>query len=130
MAPNARKKWFEQTKARLFTCIVLHNPEGDMTQPKILKTIKLHDQGDEVDIPWPDGRTLTFTIQTRSFTTPSDHQYPLFRVHEKNNSVPIAYAWANDGAKRFGINIGWFYIRCYEEGDVDPAETRVKNIQK
>lgn len=130
MASEAKKDWFKQTRAQLFTCVILQNPEGDMRKPSYLTTIHLHDQGDEVDIPWPDGRTLTFTLHSRAFTNPTDHQYPLFRVHEKNNPLPIAYAWANDGAKRFGINIGWFYTRCYEDGDIDPIEEAVRKGQK
>jgi hypothetical protein len=27
-------------------------------------------------------------------------------------TVPIAYAYAVDDSERYGLNLGWFYIRC------------------
>ncbi len=114
---HAGHDWFEQTRARPFTCMVQENAEGDMRKTRFLKTIRLHDQGGEADIAWPDGRTLTFTIHARAFTSPPDREYPLFRIHEKGKEVPIAYAYAVDDAGRFGLNLGWFYIRCYAEGE-------------
>ncbi len=111
------QEWFEQTKARLFTCMVQESADGDMRKTRFLKTIRLHDQGGEADIAWPDGRTLTFTIHTRAFTSPSKIEYPLFRIHEKGKIVPIAYAYASNEAGHFGLNLGWFYIRCYAEGE-------------
>lgn len=114
---TAGHDWFEQTRARAFTCMVQQNAEGDMRKTQFLKTIHLHDQGGEAEIAWPDGRTLVFTIHTRAFTSPPDREYPLFRIHEKGKDVPIAYAYAVDDAGRFGLNLGWFYIRCYAEGE-------------
>lgn len=111
------QEWFEQTRARPFTCMVQESADGDMRQTRFLKTIRLHDQGGEADIPWPDGRTLTFTIHARAFTSPPEREYPLFRIHEKGQDVPIAYAYAVDDAARFGLNLGWFYIRCYADGE-------------
>jgi hypothetical protein len=115
MAPGSNYAWFEQTKARWFRCEVNHSANGDMTQTKPLTKIELHDQGGEADIAWPDGRTLTFTIHTRAFTSPSERVFPLFRIHEKGQTVPIAYAYAVDDAERFGINLGWFYTLCYAQ---------------
>lgn len=109
--------WFEQTRARRFTCTVHENADGDMRKTRYLKTIHLHDQGGEADIAWPDGRTLTFTIHSRAFTSPPDREFPLFRIHEKGKVDPIAYAYAVDDTARFGLNLGWFYIRCYAEGE-------------
>lgn len=109
--------WFEQTKARQITCTIHESADGDMRKTRFLKMIHLHDQGGMVDIPWPDGRTLTFVMQTLAFTTPSDREYPLFRIHEKGKDQPIAYAYAVDNSGRFGINLGWFYTRCYAEGE-------------
>ena len=112
MAPGSGYRWFEQTKARWFSCNVNHSPSGDMTRTEKLTSIELHDQGGEADIAWPDGRTLTFVIHTRAFTSPPDREFPLFRIHEKGKTVPIAYAYAVDDAERFGLNLGWFYILC------------------
>jgi hypothetical protein len=112
--------WLEQTKARWFTCTVNHNPDGDMTKTRYLTTVRLHDQGGEADIPWPDGRTLTFVIHTRAFTSPAPREFPLFRIHEKGKSVPIAYAYAADNAERFGLNLGWYYTLCYVQGQEPP----------
>ncbi len=109
-------EWFEQTRARRFTCVVHEAANGVMRDTKYLKTVHLHDQGGEADIAWPDGRTLTFTIHNRAFSSPADHEYPLFRIHEKGNIIPIAYAYAADDATRFGLNLGWFYTRCYADG--------------
>ncbi len=113
MAPGSNYAWFEQSKARWFSCDVLDSPDGDMTKSKAYKTVELHDQGGEADINWPDGRDLAFVIHNRAFTSPPDREFPLFRIHEKSNmTVPIAYAYAVDDAERFGLNLGWFYIRC------------------
>ena len=109
--------WFEQARARAFTCMVQGSADGDMRQTRFLKTLRLHDQGGTADVAWPDGRTLTFTIHTRAFSSPPDREYPLFRIHEKGRDVPIAYAYAVDDAGRFGLNLGWFYVRCYAEGE-------------
>lgn len=108
--------WFEQTRARRFTCVVHEAADGVMRNTKYLKTVHLHDQGGEADIAWPDGRTLTFTIHNRAFSSPADHEYPLFRIHEKGKTIPIAYAYADDDTPRFGLNLGWFYTRCYADG--------------
>jgi len=123
MAPGTNYEWFEQTKARWFTCTVNHNADGDMTKTKFLTSIDLHDQGGEADIAWPDGRTLTFVIHDRAFTSPSEREFPLFRIHDKKNmTVPIAYAYAVDDADRFGLNLGWFYTLCRlkEQGEARP----------
>lgn len=118
MAPGSNYEWFEQTRARWFTCTVNHNPDGDMTKTQLLTTVNLHDQGGEADIDWPDGRTLTFIIHTRAFTTPSQRVFPLFRIHEKSNrTVPIAYAYTVDDADRFGLNLGWYYTLCQVRDD-------------
>ena len=111
MAPGSNYAWFEQTKARWMACEVLDSPDGDMTKSKKLMDISLHDQGGEADIKWPDGRDLKFVIHTRAFTSPPDRQFPLFRIHDKKNmAMPITYAV--DDAERYGLNLGWFYIRC------------------
>jgi hypothetical protein len=112
MAPGSNHEWFQQTRARWFRCVVNHSATGDMTKTTRLTEVQLHDQGGEADIAWPDGRTLTFVIHTRAFTAPTDREFPLFRIHEKGNPVPIAYAYASDGADRFGLNLGWFYTLC------------------
>jgi hypothetical protein len=114
--------WFQQTRARRFTCMVFESADGDMRKTRFLKTIRLHDQGGEADIAWPDGRTLTFTIHSRAFTSPPDREFPLFRIHEKGKTVPIAYAYAVDDAPRFGLNLGWFYVRCYAAGQALGAD--------
>jgi hypothetical protein len=120
MAPGVG--WYQETRALPFTCNVFASPSGEMEKSKYLTTIHLHDQGGEADIAWPDGRTLMFTIHQRAFTATPDHEYPLFRIHEKGNPVPIAYAYAVDRNKRFGINLGWFYIRCYDDSDIAPID--------
>ena len=122
MAPGTGFDWYQQTRARPFTCNIFENADGIMAKTAYLKTIHLHDQGGASDIEWPDGRTLTFTIHTRAFSSTPDRQYPLFRIHEKGNPVPIAYAYSVDQTKRFGLNLGWFYIRCYEDGDIAPLD--------
>lgn len=112
-APGAGDDFIEGTKARWFACGVQENPDGDMTKTKPYKDIEIHDQGGEADIPWPDGRTLTFVIHDRAFSSPPDREFPLFRIHDKKNmTVPIAYAYTVDESERFGLNLGWFYIRC------------------
>jgi hypothetical protein len=112
-APGSQFGWVEQTRARMVGCEVLESRDGDMTKTKDLTRISLHDQGGEADIAWPDGRTLTFLIHTRAFTSPTKLEYPLFRIHEKGKmDVPIAYAYALDPTDRYGLNLGWFYIRC------------------
>ena len=112
--------WLQQTKARWFYCTVNHNADGDMTKTKYLTTVRLHDQGGEADIAWPDGRTLTFVIHKRAFTAPSTLEYPLFRIHEKGKPVPIAYAYGVGEADHFGLNLGWYYTLCYLEGQQPP----------
>ena len=92
-----------------------------MAKTRFLTTLHLDNQGTEADMAWPDGRTLTFSIHTRAFTSSSDREYPLFRIHEKGNPVPIAYAYGVDGTTRFGLNLGWFYIRCYDDADAESA---------
>jgi len=115
-APGTNFQWFEQTKARWLTCEVQENADGDMRKTKKLTDIRVHDQGGEADIAWPDGRTLTFLIHSRAFTSPPERTYPLFRIHDKNNmQVPFAYAYAVDDSERYGLNLGWFYIRCVVE---------------
>jgi hypothetical protein len=111
--PGSNFGWVEQTKASMVDCEVLESRDGDMRKTKDLMRISLHDQGGEADIPWPDGRTLTFLIHTRAFTSPTKLEYPLFRIHEKGKmEVPLAYAYALDPSDRYGLNLGWFYIRC------------------
>ena len=109
---GANYAWIQMTKARWFVCTVNYNLEGDMLKTEFLTEIELHDQGGKADIAWPDGRTLEFQLHTREFASPSERVFPLFRVHEKGNYVPIAYAWAVDDADRWGINLGWFYTLC------------------
>ena len=114
--PTPGEQWLEQTKARWFVCTVNRSADGDMTKTAYFTTVRLHDQGGEADIAWPDGRTLTFVIHNRAFTSPSTEEFPLFRIHEKGKAVPIAYAYAMKGAERFGLNLGWYYTLCYLEG--------------
>jgi hypothetical protein len=122
MAPGSNYDWYQETRARPYTCNVFDSPGGEMAKAKFLKTIHLHDQGGEAEIAWPDGRTLVFTIHERAFTATPEREYPLFRIHEKGNPVPIAYAYAVDNNTRFGLNLGWFYIRCYDDADIGEAD--------
>ncbi len=69
----------------------------------LMTDIELHDQGGAADI-----------------ASPSERVFPLFRIHEKGNHVPIAYAYAADNADRFGLNLGWFYILCREKDQGAP----------
>jgi len=109
---GANYAWIQMTKARWFICTVNYNLDGDMTKTEFLTEIEVHDQGGATDIAWPDGRTLEFQLHDREFGSPPERKFPLFRVHEKGSTVPIAYAWAVDDADRFGINLGWFYTLC------------------
>lgn len=104
--------WIQMTKARRFICTINYNLDGDMRKTEFLTEIEVHDQGGAADIAWPDGRTLEFQLHDREFGSPSERKFPLFRIHEKGNTVPIAYAYAVDDADRFGINLGWFYTLC------------------
>ena len=113
--------WFEQTRARDFRCVVNHAADGDMTQTKRLTTIDVDDQGGEADIAWPDGRTLTFIVHRRAFNSPPDREFVLYRIHEKGRHVPLAYAYAEDSATRFGLNLGWFYILCAPRDATPPG---------
>jgi CpeT/CpcT family (DUF1001) len=122
MAPGSSYDWYQESRAQPFTCNVFASPGGEMAKSEFLQTIHLHDQGGEAEIAWPDGRTLMFTIHQRAFTAIPEHQYPLFRIHEKGKTVPIAYAYAVDQNKRFGLNLGWFYIRCYDDTDISPVD--------
>lgn len=106
--------WYKASRSRNFSCDIFGNPDGDMMNTEYIRTIKLHDQGDIAEFPWPDGRMLEFTIHRRAFSASPERVYPLFRVHEKGNPVPIAYAYSEDDSTRFGLNLGWFYIRCAE----------------
>ncbi len=117
LTPGSSFGWSELTRARDFRCTVNHDATGDMTRTARLTTIDLDDQGGEADIAWPDGRTLTFVIHRRAFASPPDREFVLFRIHEKGNHVPIAYAYAGDAADRFGLNLGWFYILCAPRGN-------------
>jgi hypothetical protein len=112
MAPGTGYDWHQATRARRFTCSVFQDPKGQMATAQYLTTIHLDDQGGEAEMAWPDGRTLMFTIHQRAFATGSEHEYPLFRVHEKGNPVPIAYAYSQGESDDFGLNLGWFYVRC------------------
>ncbi len=114
-AEGSNFAWIQMAKARRFTCTVNYNLEGDMLKTEFLTEIEVHDQGGATDIEWPDGRTLEFQLHTREFASPSERVFPLFRVNEKGNPVPISYAWAVDDADRFGINLGWFYALCSEK---------------
>jgi hypothetical protein len=122
MAPGSGYDWYQQTRARPYTCNVFASTNGEMAKSAYLQTIHLHDQGGEAEIAWPDGRTLVFTIHTRAFTATPERAYPLFRIHEKGNPVPIAYAYAVDRNTRFGLNLGWFYVRCYDDADIAPVD--------
>jgi hypothetical protein len=122
MAPGSGFGWYQQTRARRYTCNVFGDEQGVMAKTRFVTQIHLHDQGGAAEFAWPDGRTLVFTIHTRAFTSAPNHEYPLFRVHEKGNPVPIAYAYAVDANTRFGLNLGWFYIRCYDDADATPQE--------
>jgi hypothetical protein len=113
--------WFEQTRARDFRCVVNHAADGDMTRTRKLTTIDVDDQGGEADIAWPDGRQLTFVVHRRAFTSPSDREFVLYRIHEKGRHVPLAYAYAEDTATRFGLNLGWFYILCAPRDATPPG---------
>lgn len=111
-AEGSQYAWIQMTKARRFICTVNYNLDGDMTKTEFLTEIEVHDQGGATDIDWPDGRTLEFQLHTREFASPSEREFPLFRIHEKGNHVPIAYGYAVDDADRFGLNLGWFYTLC------------------
>ena len=122
LIPGSNFQYLQLTKARWFSCVVNYNLDGDMTATEYLTTITLHDQGGEAPITYPDGKEYYFTIHDRAFTAPSDRTFPLYRIHEKGNHVPIAYAYAVDDADRFGLNLGWFYTLCrtIEQGAPSP----------
>lgn len=121
LTPGSGFSWSELTRARDFRCSVNQNAAGDMTRTAPLTVVDLDDQGGEADIAWPDGRTLTYIIHRRAFASPAEREFVLFRIHEKGQRVPFAYAYADDRADRFGLNLGWFYIQCAPRGATPPG---------
>lgn len=113
-APKSDFVFFQMLKVRRFVCTVHYNLDSDMYETEYLTSIEVHDQGDVVDIAWPDGRMLEFQLYTEEFTMPSEsgRVFPMFVIREKGNPKPISYAYTVDDADRFGINLGWFYTLC------------------
>lgn len=113
-APDSNFVFFQMPKVRRFVCTVHYNLDNDMYETEYLTSIELHDQGDVVDLDWPDGRTLEFQLYTEEFTMPSESErvFPMFVIREKGITKPISYAYTVDDADRFGINLGWFYTLC------------------
>ena len=116
LAPGS-PDFYQADRARWFECVVNINTDSDMTATQRLTEVSLHDQGGSADIEYPGGRKLSLVLHNRAFSTPTNNRFRILRLHEDNLTVPLAYGYADIGADRFGINLGWFYTLCRPAGE-------------
>lgn len=73
-----------------------------------MRGLRLHNEGDRLRLKTEAGEPLPWEIQLARLTY-EQTQVPVFtlRVLEAESGRLIGYAWAEPGAKRLGINLGW-----------------------
>ena len=115
---NAEKVAFKMNRCRFFTgWIEIPDPEN---AEKIYRfpNLRLHDQGDSVQLVMPDGSLGKYTVELTQLVF--GHTifimklavYELPKTDLEINSHSIAYTWTNPEAERIGINLryiisGW-----------------------
>ena len=77
--------------------------------------LKFHDQGGRAQYGGPEAGTAPVVLRMRNVIWPTGTNKPsvVLYVHTPDNpDHAVAYAWADPGAKRVGINLRWMQASC------------------
>jgi hypothetical protein len=77
--------------------------------------LKIHDQGGRVQYGGTEFGTVPVVLRMRNVIWPTGTNKPsvVLYVHTPDNpDHAVAYAWADPGAKRVGINLRWMQASC------------------
>lgn len=76
---------------------------------RILRTLRLFDQGNRFELRWEDGKPTGYSLELAQLDYAGDVGTVLrLALLEDRSGRTLAYAWANPDAARIGLNIGWF----------------------
>ncbi|WP_448585628.1 hypothetical protein [Thermaurantiacus sp.] len=82
------------------------------------RDLPLHDQGGRVRLATDETVPQRFELRLRNIVWPSGPNRPslVLYIHAPENPQAIAYAWADPGATRVGLNIRSVQASCTLEG--------------
>lgn len=103
---------FEPSEARLYACRVAWSASGRRRDLRPLLTLDLFEAGGRAQFLTPDGRALELTLHGRDWPFASDRDALLLLVREQGADTPFATAWAQLGAQRIALELGWLQVRC------------------
>jgi hypothetical protein len=76
---------------------------------RILRTLRLFDQGNRFALRWDDGAATGYTLELAQVTYPGEVGTVLrLALLDDRSGRTLAYSWANPQATRIGLNVGWF----------------------
>jgi hypothetical protein len=115
---NTGKENFRLLRCRFFMGWIEIPHPNDVTQIYRFPNLRLHDQGDKVQLQMPDGSLGKYTIELTQLVFGHTIFIMKLAVYELNstdvsyNSHSVAYTWTNPDAQRIGINLryiltGW-----------------------
>jgi hypothetical protein len=70
---------------------------------------ELHDQGQTVPVPQPDGSASKYSVQLAQLVFQGANKAPVLtlKIIENATGKTVSYTWANPEAERIGINLRW-----------------------
>jgi hypothetical protein len=70
---------------------------------------ELHDQGQTVPVPQPDGSASKYSVQLAQLVFQGATKAPVLtlKIIENATGKTVSYTWANPEAERIGINLRW-----------------------
>ncbi len=88
----------------------------------VRRDLRLHSEGGRVELRWRDGAPSGYVLELARLTyRESGTEVLRLAVIETTGNRVLSYAWADPGATRIGINLGWLQVGLEQEGTGDSA---------
>ena len=110
--------WLRLERARWFACMLDIPPTPGARPTRTARYFKLYDQGGTLPFTHPDGRPMT-VLMRNTWSYGMQRETLFVGVLDGDvDGATLAYAWAQPGADRIGVNPGFLRVQC----DLDTPE--------
>jgi len=85
------------------------NAKGSDTKFRLIRPLRMHNEGQKIQLTWEDGTPTGYTIELAQLTY-QETKVPILKLALIDDATgkSFAYSWADKDAKRVGFNIKWF----------------------
>lgn len=118
---NAEAIPHQQRRVRWFRGFLAINRAGPGARPedrdfRTVRGIVVHSEGRRQAIEWEDGRRSGWSVQLARLSVRGESVLALNLLEDATGRT-LAYAWADPGSRRIGLNLRWFQADFADLGD-------------